>query len=174
MSGTLKWSHINAEGNVVSPQLAGHASCLVLQKDIRYHPKTTIHRFAEDKVQRSLNNRIKDRGIYIFGGKRKDNSLSNDLYVLKLGKKPLEWLKPETLGKQPSPRYLLTLNYYEEGNFLIIHGGRNDKIKDNFALNDIYLLELSKLEWVEVKVYFDSPMNVFSRCGHCAVVYGKL
>ena len=83
----------------------------------------------------------------------------------------MEWIKPESLGKPPSARYLHTLNYYEEGNFLILYGGRNDYNSDNFALDDIFLLELTRLEWVEVKVYSDTPINVYSRCGHSAVVF---
>ena len=73
-------------------------------------------------------------------------------------------------GKPPSARYLHTLNYYEDGNYLILYGGRNDFDSDNFALDDIYLLELTKLEWIKVRVYSDTPISIYSRCGHCAVV----
>jgi hypothetical protein len=97
------------------------------------------------------------------------------LWILRLGKKPVEWYKPTTMGSPPPPRYLHTLNFYEEGNYLIVHGGRNDLISsDSFALNDTYVLDLSKLVWIEVKIFSESPkFNIFNRCGHSAIVYSK-
>ena len=111
----------------------------------------------------------------MFGGKSSnDAGLNNDLWILKIGKKPLEWYKPETTGKSPCPRYCHSMNYYEEGNYLIVHGGRNDFTNDSFALNDTYLLELSRFEWIEVKLYFDTLRSkVYSRCGHSSIIYSK-
>lgn len=66
------------------------------------------------------------------------------------------------------------MNYYEAGNYVIIHGGRNDQSNDSFALNDTYILELSKLCWYRIDLYSDTKdFNVFNRCGHSAVVYSK-
>jgi hypothetical protein len=66
------------------------------------------------------------------------------------------------------------MNFYEEGNYLIIHGGRNDYSSESFALNDTFLLDLNKFEWIKVKVLFDSPKTkVFNRCGHSAIVFSK-
>lgn len=96
--------------------------------------------------------------------------MTNDVWILKIGKKPCEWIKPEINGNPPSARYLHTMNFYEEGNFLIIYGGRNDNIESS-ALNDIFLLELQKLEWIKVIVYSDSFIEVKSRCGHSSIVY---
>jgi len=68
------------------------------------------------------------------------------------------------------------MNFYEEGNYLIIHGGRNDYSSESFALNDTYILELFRMEWIKVKIFFDSPKTakVFSRCGHSAIVFSKI
>jgi hypothetical protein len=95
---------------------------------------------------------------------------------MRLGKKPLEWLKPLVRGKAPRPRYSHTMNYFEEGNFLIVHGGRNDLTSDSFALNDTHIFDLQKLEWQEITLLSetDSPgFSVFNRCGHSAIVYCK-
>jgi hypothetical protein len=98
----------------------------------------------------------------------------NDLWILRIGKKPLEWYKAETSGNPPSPRYSFTMNYHEEGNFVIIHGGRNNSSSENYALNDTYVLELGRLEWIQVKLFSDDPhLNVLNRCGHSAVIYCK-
>ena len=66
------------------------------------------------------------------------------------------------------------MNYYEEGNYLIVHGGRNDFSIDMFSLNDTFILELNRLEWVNVKIIFDSPkIEIYKRCGHQAIIYSK-
>ncbi len=117
--------------------------------------------------------KIRDKGWYIFGGRSsEEGGIKNDLWILKIGKKPLEWYKPETRGMPPSPRYSHSMSFYEEGNYVIIHGGRNDLTSESFALNDTYILELSKMMWCEVKLYSDlEQFNVFNRCGHSSIIY---
>lgn len=93
---------------------------------------------------------------------------------MRLGKKPLEWIKPNIKGSLPKARYFHSLNYYEEGNFLILHGGRNDFSSDSFALNDTFILDLFKLEWQEIRIYSNTPkFQVFCRCGHSAIIYSN-
>lgn len=93
---------------------------------------------------------------------------------MRIGKKPLEWVKPIVRGKPPLPRHSHTMNYYEDGNFLIIHGGRNDFSSDSFAFKDTHIFDLQKLEWNEITLYSDNPnFTVFNRCGHSSLVYGK-
>jgi hypothetical protein len=75
-------------------------------------------------------------------------------------------------GKMPEARYLHTMNYFEEGNFLIIHGGRNDFSSDSFCLSDTHMLDLQKLEWNPIKLYSDIPnFRIFTRCGHASIIY---
>jgi len=84
-------------------------------------------------------------------------------------------MKPEIKGTPPCPRYSHTMNFYENGNYLIIHGGRNDYSSDSFALNDTFIFELSKFEWIEAKLYFDTPRSkVYNRCGHAAIVFSNI
>jgi hypothetical protein len=40
----------------------------------------------------------------MFGGVNAKEIMSNDLYILRLGKNPLVWLKPKTLGQKPVAR----------------------------------------------------------------------
>jgi hypothetical protein len=94
--------------------------------------------------------------------------------ILKIGKKPLEWYKPETSGKSPSPRYSHSMNYYEEGNYLIIHGGRNDEKIEKYSLNDTYVFDLYKFEWAYVKILFESPkMEIYNRFGHKSIIHSN-
>ena len=89
-----------------------------------------------------------------------------------MGKKPLEWIKVDTKGKPPIARYFHTMNFYERGNYVIIHGGRNDIFSDKSALNDTFLLNLENFEWLEVKLYSNiSNFNVANRCGHQSIIY---
>ena len=112
--------------------------------------------------------------MYLFGGIDQEGNFCNDIWILRIGKKPLEWIKPNFRGKPPKPRFSHTLNYYEDGNFIILHGGRNDFTSDSFALNDTFIFDLLKFEWQEIKVYSDQPnFEVFNRCGHSSIIHSK-
>ena len=63
-------------------KLAFHGSALVLNPLPK--SKESIYKFESDSSS------IMHPGIYIFGGLGSDKKASNALYVLKLGKRPLE------------------------------------------------------------------------------------
>ena len=154
------------------PKLWGHSSCLVIPSQILYNPKFNIYSFPEFDTVKKKN--IKKKGLFIFGGKsNEDGGLSNKLWILIMGKKPLEWISVDnTKGKPPVSRFFHSMNYYERGNYVIIHGGRNDTFSENSALNDTFLLNLENFEWLEVKLYSNiNNFNVISRCGHQSVIY---
>lgn len=96
------------------------------------------------------------------------------MWIVRLGQKPVEWIKAETAGRSPSPRYLHSMNFYEEGNFIIIYGGKNDANSDSQVLKDIFLFEVSRFEWIEIKVFSDSAIKVYRRCGHSGFIYGMI
>ena len=122
-----------------------------------------------------VNNLIKEKGIYIFGWKTKEEGgSSNQLWILVTGKKLLEWVQPQTKGKPPSPRYFHSMSFYEKGNFLIIHGGRNDAMSESSALNDTYVFDLENFDWLKVELYSElKGFKVLNRCGHQSVVYSN-
>ena len=96
------------------------------------------------------------------------------MWVLRIGKRPLSWFKAEAAGNIPCPRYGHSMDMYEPGNFLIVHGGRNDFSSDSFALSDTYIFELNRFEWMKIELFFDSPKNrVFNRTGHSSIVYSN-
>jgi hypothetical protein len=119
------------------------------------------------------NSLIREKGIYIFGGKSKEEGgISNQLWILVTGKKPLEWVQPSTKGKPPCPRYFHSMSFYERGNFLIIHGGRNETLSDNLALNDTFLFDLENFEWLRVELYSNiKDFKILNRCGHQSMIY---
>ena len=58
------------------------------------------------------------------------------------------------------------MSYYESGNFVVIHGGRNA-----YPLNDTFLLELYTLNWFEVE-YHNKKKIVPGRYYHQAIING--
>ncbi len=68
------------------------------------------------------------------------------------------------------------MNFFEEGNYVIIHGGRHDTSCTDFAFKDFHILELNKMEWlrVTIKPVWYGNVAVHSRCGHGAIVYGNI
>ena len=98
------------------------------------------------------------------------------MWCLRIGKKPCEWVKCETIGKQPIPRIHHSMNYYEEGNYIIIHGGSNEiDSKEESVLGDLFMFELSKFEWMEITVKFtEFNQTVENRCGHSSIIFCNL
>ena len=171
---TLKWNVCTISKYTPAPRLYGHSSCVVIPQMLLFHHKFTIYSYPNLEPGK-MSNLLKEKGIYVFGGKSKEEGgLSNQLWILITGKKPMEWVQPETKGKPPSPRYFHSMNYYEKGNFLIIHGGRNDSMSDSCALNDTYIFDLENFEWANIILY--SQLNTFkvlNRCGHQSVIFGN-
>ena len=171
---SLKWNICTINKNTPAPKLYGHSSCVVIPHLMLFHRKFSIYSYPNLELGK-LNNLIKEKGIYIFGGKSKEEGgLSNQLWILITGKKPMEWVKPETKGKPPSPRYFHSMNYYEKGNFLIIHGGRNDNMSDSSALNDTFIFDLENFEWVSIILYSQlNGFKVLNRCGHQSAIFSN-
>ena len=168
----LKWYTCIINKYTPGPHLYGHTSCVVIPTYILKNHKFSIYSYPNIEPGKA-NSLIKEKGIYVFGGKSKEEGgISNQLWILITGKKPLEWIQPNTKGKPPSPRYSHSMSFYERGNFLIIHGGRNDSISDNIALNDTYLFDLENFEWMKVELYSGmKDFKVLNRCGHQSMIY---
>ena len=125
-----RWFKANIISYNILPKLGYHSCCLVVPKEIQKNPKFTIYKLPEITIN-TINTQIREKGIYVFGGKRSDlKDPSNKLWVLKVGRKPLEWSEIKAKGKPPCPRYLCSMNYYEEGNFIIIHGGKTKSLRN--------------------------------------------
>ena len=167
LNNNLIWSKTSIMPILIPPKLAYHSCCLVITSDILYNNKFTIYRIPNSFIAKKINSRIKEMGMYVFGGKNK--TICNDMWLLKIGKKPLEWEKVLAFGEPPCPRYLCSMNFFEKGNFIIIHGGKTRINEGSFALNDTYLFELYRYQWLRVD-YGDKASSVKKRCSHCSVV----
>jgi hypothetical protein len=163
---TLQWTSCITKGK--SPFLAYHCSELVLENE-RLN-KVTYNIYKGSQLIEGKNScKIKHEGIYLFGGSDEEYNINNDLYILKIGKKPCEWTKLKLTCASPPPRINATLNFYNELNLLILHGGRNDKLK-NSILFDIWLFDLENLFWINANTAPSSPRE---RTEHCAIIYNN-
>ena len=167
LTNNLIWSKTSIMPILIPPKLAYHSCCLVITSDILYNNKFNIYRIPNSFIAKKLNSRIKEMGMYVFGGKNK--TICNDMWLLKVGKKPLEWEKVLTFGQPPCPRYLCSMNFFEKGNFIVVHGGKTKINKESFALKDTYLFELYRYQWLRVD-YGDKEYIVKKRCSHSSVV----
>lgn len=166
----LKWEDLDISNKIKLPPLAHHSCCLVVSEMIINSSKFNIYNCPNIGKSRLINN-IKEKGIYIFGGKMSDDGpINNNLFVLKIGKKPLEWTILNTFGSPPCPRYDNSINFYERGNMLVIHGGRTNKNKRELALNDTFILDLYSYNWIEVE-YFNREYKVPPRFYHQAIIF---
>ena len=168
----LKWLKVSINRRSQNPKLYGHTGCVVVPKQYLINHKFNIYAYPDLEV---VNCRIKKKGLYVFGGKSKEEGgISNKLWILTIGQKLLEWNLAETKGIPPRPRYNHSMSFYERGNFLIIHGGRNDLMSDTIAFDDTFVLDLEFFEWFQVELYsqFDK-FKVLSRCGHQSSIYGN-
>ena len=178
-----RWKEVDIVNtmNVETPYLFGHASALAVQSAVAKCNKFSLYKYPDDERVYKLGvliDKIKIKGLYIFGGKSRaigTTGLSNELYVLVVGKKPCFWRKFDDFkGPKPTPRYFHSMSYYERGNFLIIHGGRNDLNNDSFALNDTFIFDLEFLEWHRVVLYSNiEGFKVMPRCAHKSVVHNN-
>ena len=167
LTNNLIWSKTSIMPILIPPKLAYHSCCLVIASDILYNNKFNIYRIPNSFIAKKLNSRIKEMGMYVFGGKNK--TICNDMWLLKVGKKPLEWEKVLTFGQPPCPRYLCSMNFFEKGNFIVVHGGKTKINTESFALKDTYLFELYRYQWLRVD-YGDKEYIVKKRCSHSSVV----
>lgn len=163
---TQKWSICETENH--DDPLAFHTMCPVFRSEIKiitlYHPyehnnnnKTSYNNATNNQMRNVL-----EEGIYCFGGKEKNNLCNNTLKILKIGKKPLFWLYPETYGSPPSPRYHHSMSYQENLNLIVIYGGRNDVLG---IFSDIFVLRVSNMTWYNVDVHGDfSGKERFAHC----------
>ena len=170
---TLKWIQPFIDQYTSKPKIYGHTCCLVIPYKILIHKNFSIYKFPENES--NSYKKIKQKGLYIFGGKTKeDGGLTNDLWILIMGQKPMTWNKVNTFGISPSPRYFHSMNFFEKGNYLIIHGGRNDNLSETSALNDTFVFDLENLEWIKVELYSNiKDFKAISRYGHKSTIFSN-
>lgn len=161
---TLKWNIIETKGQKQKP-LAYHCTSLILSSEKKNHPLLNLFKFPEMPSGRTTIKGCKFEGIAFFGGIDNERNINNEFRILKIGKKPLEWVTPVVSGSVPTGRLNATMNYYETLNVIILFGGQN-----NFqnSTNDLYILNLDSFFWIKIKLYHDIPSE---RSAHSSCIF---
>ena len=160
------WSVVEISGRI-PPALGFHCCTLGLEKEQLYNPKLTIYKVPEST--RKTVPVLKCEGVFFFGGMNDNRKPTNLFFVMKLGKKQMEFEIPKTFGEPPSPRISASIDFYPNLNFLILHGGRNDLIEHSF-MNDFYVLDLETMHWIKASFVKDIPIE---RAEHKSLIFGN-
>ena len=143
-----KWYKLETKGST-PPPLAYH--CCTLVYDERLYLNWHIYKSTIDPAKQ-YEKKIKIDGLYIYGGMDDHRNINNDLRILKIGKRPCEWITPTISGKPPSGRVNSKMNFYKELGILILHGGRNDK-ELNIISNCRFYLIKSDLVLMNITIF---------------------
>lgn len=112
--------------------------------------------------------------MYLVENNKSGIALGN-LYILIIGKRPCNWINLQKYidseGPSPSARYGHSMHYSPELNFVVLFGGRNDSFGaiQNCIFNDIWILRLNLLQWVQVESHGEVPDK---RYNHCSTLLG--
>ena len=98
-----------------------------------------------------------------------DRVPQNYLLILRIGRKPLEWVVPKADGIPPSPRINPTMDYFEDLNVIIIHGGRDDH-DYRVTYSDMFVLDLVNFVWLKINIYDEVPVE---RSEHSSCIVGS-
>ncbi len=163
----FKWNTLSYKSLIKIPKIAFHSGVLVIKnQDILYHNDLNIYKFPEGSISKSKGNKIKIEGIYIFGGIDKEGKYYKDLWLIRIGVKPVDIVNVPTKGKQPPLRTLCGMTFFSPLNLLVIYGGKN-KYQ---ILNDIWFFDLESLNWIK-PVYENG--SFYPICGHCMFCSGE-
>lgn len=142
----LKWTEAKTVRQ--SPgKICYHAAAAVFAPEREKSQSFCLFKMHELPTYTKAYCKIKQEGIYIFGGRFESGLASNRLRILKPGPRPLKWITPDENGPEPPARYNHTLSYYEDLNALVLFGGRNeaggiDGSPGDSYFNDIWLYNL--------------------------------
>ena len=161
----FRWLPLETRGNL-PPPLAYHCSTLVLSNEKKTNPNINIYKLPE-ALYKVTPSKFKNEGIYIFGGMDDEGKLRDELRMLKIGKRPLEWRIVNTNGNIPEGRLFASINFYEDLNVLFLLGGKTQN--DEFS-STLFLLDLETFCWSKVLIFDRSPHE---RAEHSSCIYGS-
>lgn len=166
---SLKWDVLDTRGSSLGA-IAYHSCCVAINSDKFNHKNFELYRSSDIILtSRSNTSKIKYEGVYFFGGLDQYNNSYGDVKILKIGRKPCEWINVKIDGRGPRKRNSATINFYEDLNMLIVYGGRNLSESPMFY-SDIFILDLENSQWLEATLQI-SPGIDLCRSGHCSCIW---
>ena len=161
---TLRWNMLDIRGPR-HKALAHHCSALILPFEKRNNPQMSIYKFPDIPTGRTTFKGSKIEAIAYFGGIDNEGNINDELRLLKIGKKNLEWVVPLVKGDIPEGKKNASLTFYESLNVLILFGGEN--VRQEFS-NDLHFLDLELFKWIRITLYESIPLE---RSSHCCILY---
>ena len=156
-----KWFPLDYKNTLKIPKIAYHSCCLVIKNpSIKFNKGFHIYKYPEGTISKFKGNKPKIEGIYIFGGIEENGNFFNDLWLIRIGIKPVDILKIPFKSFSPCGRINCGITFFNPLNFLVIYGGRNEKC----ILNDIWVFDLENFIWI--KPNYDQD-NCRAVCEHC-------
>lgn len=163
---TLRWSYLSMEKGYNIPPVAYHSSCIIIPFEKLYHNQMGVYRSPDN--QRVTIPKIKFEGLYYFGGKNKMGD-SNELRVIRVGKRMPDLITLKCHGMPPTPRHSSSITFHESFELLIIYGGKNDNNTPS-VFDNAYVMNLYELAWIKVTLFGLPPQP---RAEHCACIIDK-
>ena len=162
----MKWKTVEIQGKGPGP-IAFHTSAAVYPADQLSHPDFSLYRSPESQSALSPH-----AGVYVFGGLDANSLAHNELYLCRTGQRPLTWVRLQTRGSPPAPRFQHTLCFLRDLGLLVVFGGRNDTRSGSgyTCFNDVHLLNVATLTWMPVSVRGEVPE---ARCAHAAAAVNR-
>ena len=147
-----KWNPLIYRNLIKIPKIAFHSFSLVIKNtSLIYNKDLNIYKFTEGFITKGKSGKPKIEGIYIFGGCDKEGNFYKNLWLIRIGIKPVDILEIPSHGIQPCPRINCSMCYFEMLNLLCIYGGKNDYIHHGKLLNDVWLFDLENFNWIQPK-----------------------
>ncbi|EUD65384.1 hypothetical protein C922_04124 [Plasmodium inui San Antonio 1] len=135
---------------------------------------TQIDKFPEGRYGHSLIFSMYGTAklLFLFGGNRKGfNGALADTWIFNLN--TFRWMEiPNTSGPKPCPRWGHSAQLFDN-EWMIIYGGITNGWIDNYALSDMYALNIYTFSWFEVDISTSRNFNRGYYGSLCLVPYKK-
>lgn len=164
----LRWEALETKGSPLGHR-AYHSVARVVDSDSLSGRFFDLYKSSDLASVKSSAKKVMIQGIYFFGGIDENGVCHNDLTILKVGRRPCAWVTPKVDGKPPKPRICCSFEFYEELNYVILYGGKNNEDTMAECYKDVYILDLSGLLWC--KAILDIGISdKMTRWGHSSGV----
>ena len=165
------WNELEVN-NEDMPYLMYHSAVVVNDYSFTSTQPYSIYKAPSDLPQNKVQ-KNKNEGVFMFGGMNKERRFCNDVYVIKICRKPCKVSKIKVNGKPPEPRINAKMIYMHEYNMVIIHGGCGEEQQ---LFNDIAIINMNNLCWIWPKVEIDDSIEeikyLMNRTEHEIFSYG--
>jgi hypothetical protein len=168
---TNTWEKVNYSGEQFN-KVSNHSSVVAIPENKLISKFFSFYKHNNDTNSHNkyISTKIKNEGIYFFGGLEEDGNCSSTLRVLKIFKNPCELSTVASIGRFPRPRFNCTMTLVSHINCILIYGGRN---MEGLHFSDIFFFNLENLNWIGIKNINNNDNIKLNRACHIAFDYNE-